>query len=178
MPEVEEVRVGDPAQMVLHNARRKARAALGGAGGGRPILGVDTDVVLDGRALGKADGRVGARRRLAALSGRTHSVLSGVVILSPGSGGEAAERSGVARSSVTFRELDETTIEVYLSSGEWSDRAGAYAVQGLGSMLIERVEGDLSNVVGLPVTLLFALAPELFGAAPDSAPEASHDPKP
>ena len=60
VPEVEEVRVGDPAQMVLHNARRKARAALGGAGGGRPILGVDTDVVLDGRALGKADGRVGA----------------------------------------------------------------------------------------------------------------------
>jgi len=155
VPEVEEVRVGDPAQMVLHNARRKARAALGGAGGGRPILGVDTDVVLDGRALGKADGRVGARRRLAALSGRTHSVLS-----------------------VTFRDLDETTIEVYLSSGEWSDRAGGYAVQGLGSMLIERVEGDLSNVVGLPVTLLFALAPELFGAEPDSAPEASRDPKP
>ena len=60
----------------------------------------------------------------------------------------------MARSEVTFRELDQATLETYLASGEWRDRAGAYAIQGLGSILVERVEGDFSNVVGLPVRLL------------------------
>jgi septum formation protein len=69
----------------------------------------------------------------------------------------------VASTEVTFRELDRTTLETYLASGEWRDRAGAYAIQGLGSILIERTEGDLSNVIGLPVRLLLDLAPELLG---------------
>ncbi len=106
-------------------------------------------------------------------------MLSGVVLYGASRPGEEpAERSGVARSEVTFRELDEATLETYLASGEWRDRAGAYAIQGLGSILIERVEGDFSNVVGLPVTLLLALAPELLdpagrfgsGAGPDTNP--------
>ena len=80
-------------------------------------------------------------------------------------GGEPLERSGVARTEVTFRELDRATLEAYLSSGEWRDRAGAYAIQGLGSVLVERLEGDFSNVVGLPVRLLLDLAPELMGPA-------------
>ncbi len=79
-------------------------------------------------------------------------------------------RSGIARSEVTFRELDAATVDSYLRSGEWRDRAGAYAIQGLGSTLIERVKGDFSNVVGLPVRLLFELAPELRYRAGDSAP--------
>ena len=71
----------------------------------------------------------------------------------------------MAVSEVTFRELDRTTLDAYLASGEWRDRAGAYAIQGLGSILVERVEGDFSNVVGLPVRLLLELAPELLGTA-------------
>jgi septum formation protein len=90
-------------------------------------------------------------------------VLGGIVLLGTAAGeGEREERSGVAASEVTFRELDAETLDLYLASGEWRDRAGAYAIQGLGSILIERLEGDFSNVVGLPVPLLLQLAPELL----------------
>jgi septum formation protein len=171
IPDVEELTDGPPEEVVVENARRKAAAGRQ-AGEDTLTLGVDTEVILAGRLLGKASDRTEARRRLEALSGRTHTVLSGVVLYgaSPPDA-EPAERSGVARSEVTFRELDETTLETYLASGEWRDRAGAYAIQGLGSILIERVEGDFSNVVGLPVTLLLALAPELLGPAGGSAPD-------
>jgi septum formation protein len=171
IPDVEELTDGPPEEVVVENARRKAAAGRQ-AGEDTLTLGVDTEVILAGRLLGKASDRTEARRRLEALSGRTHTVLSGVVLYgaSPPDA-EPAERSGVARSEVTFRELDETTLETYIASGQWRDRAGAYAIQGLGSILIERVEGDFSNVVGLPVTLLLALAPELLGPAGGSAPD-------
>jgi septum formation protein len=106
--------------------------------------------------LGKPASEPEARERLEVLSGRTHEVLSGLVLVG---GGE--ERAGVARTHVTFRDLDRATIDFYLRSGEWRDRAGAYAIQGLGSILVASVHGDFSNVVGLPVTLLLELAPEL-----------------
>ncbi len=170
VPEVEEITEGDPAEVVTENARRKALAGLEHARPGSLVLGVDTEVVLDGRVLGKASDPSGARARLRALSGRTHAVLSGVVLLGPAGEG-SPERSGVSRSEVTFRELDEETVNSYLRSGEWRDRAGAYAIQGLGSTLIERVRGDFSNVVGLPVRLLLELAPELRDPAGGSAPE-------
>ncbi len=165
IPDIEELTDGVPEEVVVENARRKAAAGRQ-AGEGPLTLGVDTEVILAGRLLGKASDQTEARRHLEALSGRTHTVLSGLVLYgaSPPDA-EPAERAGVARSEVTFRELDETTLETYLASGEWRDRAGAYAIQGLGSILIERVEGDFSNVVGLPVTLLLALAPELLGPA-------------
>jgi septum formation protein len=166
VPEVEELRDGRPEDVVVENARRKAAAGLRAAGEEGLTLGVDTEVILDGRLLGKAADRAEARERLEALAGRTHTVLSGVVIYGARcSGSERVERSGVARSEVTFRELDEATLETYLASGEWRDRAGAYAIQGLGSILVERVEGDFSNVVGLPVRLLLELAPQLLDAA-------------
>jgi septum formation protein len=144
--------------VVLENARRKARAVveLTDAGSGDLVLAVDTDVAIDGRLLGKAGTGAEARARLETLSGRVHEVLSGVVLLD----GEA-ERSGVARSQVGFRELEAAEIDLYLASGEWRDRAGAYAVQGLGSTLVETLHGDLSNVIGLPIALLLQLAPEL-----------------
>ncbi|TMK73829.1 MAG: septum formation protein Maf [Actinobacteria bacterium] len=166
VPDVEELRDGRPEDVVVENARRKAAAGLEAEGEGALTLGVDTEVILDGRLLGKAAGPAEARERLEALAGRTHTVLSGVVLYDasrPGS--ERVERSGVARSEVTFRELDEATLETYVASGEWRDRAGAYAIQGLGSILVERVEGDFSNVVGLPVRLLLELAPELLDPA-------------
>jgi septum formation protein len=180
VPEVEELREGAaPEELVVENARRKARAGLRMAGGdGRVALGVDTEVVLDGRLLGKAVREEEARERLVALSGRTHEVLGGVCLASAGSVSDrgrnaspnphsapgGAERVGVARSMVTFMDLDDATVERYLASGEWRDRAGAYAIQGLGSILVERLEGDFSNVVGLPLQLLLELAPELFPA--------------
>jgi septum formation protein len=83
-------------------------------------------------------------------------------------GDEVAERSGLAKSRVTFRDLTPELLAAYLASGEWRDRAGAYAVQGLGSTLVERVEGDLSNVIGLPVALLVELVPDLLAPAGDS----------
>ena len=175
VPDVEELTGGVPEEVVVENARRKAAAGLraaveaakstGEASEGATALGVDTEVVLDGRLLGKPAGRTEARERLEALGGRTHTVLSGIVLHGPArSGGEPVERSGVALTEVTFRELDRTTLQTYLASGEWQDRAGAYAIQGLGSILVERVDGDFSNVVGLPVRLLLELAPELLAS--------------
>jgi septum formation protein len=149
VPGVDELRHGDPAEVVLENARRKARAGAAIADPESIVVGVDTDVALDGALLGKPADRAGAADRLRALSGRTHDVLSGVAVIA---GGE--EEGRLARTSVTFRELAEAEIDVYLDSGEWDDRAGAYAVQGLGSAFVARVEGDLSNVIGLPIPIL------------------------
>jgi septum formation protein len=173
-PDVEELTAGAPEDVVVENARRKATAGLRAVEEpvGRPAaqgesqdaiaLGVDTEVFLDGRPLGKADSQAGARARLEALAGRTHTVLSGLVLCGGAiSGGKPVERSGVAATEVTFRGLTPALLDIYLASGEWRDRAGAYAIQGLGSLLVERVEGDFSNVVGLPLGLLLELAPEL-----------------
>lgn len=168
-PEVEELRSGlDPEGLVLENARRKAAAGLDKLGEGADeavVLGVDTEVFLDGEALGQPTGREEAERSLRRLSGREHEVLSGLVLLGPRAlgipGSPPRERSGVARSVVGFRDLDEASLDAYLDSGEWRGRAGGYAIQGLGSMLIEGVAGDFSNVVGLPIRLLLELDPAL-----------------
>jgi septum formation protein len=163
VPDVAEVRSGDPDVVVLENARRKAHAGRAKAGGEGLALGVDTDVAVDGRLLGKPEDEGGARERLKTLSGRTHEVLSGVVVLDTAIGSEIpVERSAITRTEVTFHPLDRETIDLYLASGEWRDRAGAYAIQGLGSILVARLQGDFSNVVGLPVALLLQLAPNLI----------------
>ena len=167
-PDVEELREGpDPESLVLENARLKALAGLEAAGdeGWSVVLGVDTDVFVDGRMLGQPEHRADAEERLRLLSGREHEVLSGVCLLGPKAAGipgaPLRERSGVARSLVTFRDLDDTILAAYLDSEEWRGRAGGYAIQGLGSILIDRVEGDFSNVVGLPIRLLLDLDPAL-----------------
>jgi septum formation protein len=154
IPEIEELGEGEPEAVVVENALRKARVA---ASPEALVIGCDTEVVLDGRVLGKPGDEVSARGMLDALSGRTHEVLSGLAIVDG-----RAERSAVAATAVTFRYLDERLLSLYVSSGEWRGKAGAYAIQGLGSMLVESMEGDFSNVVGLPVRLLLGLAPELF----------------
>ena len=161
-PNVPEATEGEPDRLVVENARRKAKAGLTVAPVGTVVLGADTEVVLDDRVLGKPADEAAALAHLEALSGRSHTVLTGVALLGASGPGEEPERTGVARSVVTFRDLDAATLHTYLASGEWRDRAGAYAIQGLGSILIERLEGDFSNVVGLPVPLLLDLAPELF----------------
>jgi septum formation protein len=155
---VEELREGEPAEVVLENARRKARAGLEAAAPDALSLGCDTEVVLDGVVLGQPEDEDAARELLRALGGREHEVLSGLALVEAG----AKERSGVERSTVRFRELDNATVERYVATGEWRGRAGGYAVQGLGSALVDRVQGDVTNVIGLPLGMLWALAPELF----------------
>jgi septum formation protein len=164
VPDVQELTGGLGSEaLVLENARLKALAGREAAGREEGVvLGVDTDVFLGEEPLGKPADRAEAEQRLRALSGRTHTVLSGLCLL-PADPASAPhrERSGVAESLVTFRQLDDASIGTYLASEEWRDRAGGYAIQGLGSFLIEKVQGDFSNVVGLPLRLLLALAPEL-----------------
>ena len=161
VPEIEELEEGEPELLVIENARRKAHAGRALAGDAL-TLGVDTEVALDGRVLGKPSHEAEARAHLEALSARDHEVLSGVVVLDSAIEGPIpVERSGIARTQVTFNALDEPTIELYLSSGEWRGRAGGYAIQGLGSILIAGLQGDFSNVVGLPIALLLQLAPDL-----------------
>jgi septum formation protein len=153
-PEVEELGEGEPEAVVLENARRKAGAV---ERPGALVIGCDTEVLIDGEVLGKAGNEGQARNHLKRLSGRQHEVLSGLVLVGPDAG---QVRSGVARSTVSFRELDEKDIESYVESGEWRERAGGYAIQGLGSRLVAGVEGETANVIGLPVRLLLELAPD------------------
>lgn len=151
---VEELSGGDPEFEVLENARLKARAvARDGI-----VIACDTDVVLDGKALGKPADAGESRAYLDRMSGRAHTVMSGLVVMV-----EGEERSGLERTSVVFKQLSEADKERYVAFGEWEGRSGGYAIQTLGSTLVERIEGSVSNVVGLPVGLLLELAPELFG---------------
>lgn len=152
VPGVEELTGGDPELEVVENARRKA-----GAVEGRVVVACDTDVVLDGRALGKPGDEREAREYLDRMSGRAHTVMSGLVVLVDGE-----ERSGIEKTTVVFKDLETGEKERYVAFGEWRGRSGGYAIQTLGSTLVERVEGSVSNVVGLPVGLLLELAPELF----------------
>ena len=112
---------------------------------------------MDGRALGKPEDEARAREYLELLSGRAHEVLSGLVVLRDGE-----ERSGLERTTVVFKDLDAEEKERYVRFGEWRGRSGGYAIQTLGSTLVERLEGSVSNVIGLPVGLLADLAPQLF----------------
>lgn len=156
MPEVEELVEGDPSELAVENALRKARAAAGRAGAGQTVLGADTAVALDGAIYGKPPTEAEAAAFLRALSGRTHSVHSGIAVIEAG-----VERTAVARTDVTFRELDEATLRWYLDSGEWRERAGGYAIQGRGAALVDRIDGDYLNVVGLPLATLLRLKPSL-----------------
>ena len=157
LPEYEEQLGGsDPAQTVRENARGKARS-VAGAGVGRPVLGVDTEVVLDGRVFGKARTAAEAEAMLEALAGQTHEVVSGLCLLTP-----AWEEVVHEVTRVSFRELDARDLAAYVGIGEWEGRAGAYAVQGRGAALVERIEGDYLNVVGLPAALLVRLLATRF----------------
>jgi septum formation protein len=142
--------------LVRAHALGKARSVEGQAGE-RPALGVDTAVVVDGRAFGKPSGPEEAERMLEALSGRTHEVVSGLCLLT-----RAWEEVAHETTAVTFRPLTARDIAHYVHGEEWRDRAGAYAIQGLGASLVERIEGDYLNVVGLPAALLVRLLAERF----------------
>ncbi len=149
---------GEPWKTAEHNAAGKAREVLGRVrlAAGELVVGVDTVVVIGGRVLGKAADEAEAHRFLGLLAGTTHEVISGLCLRAPG-----VERVAHDTTRVTFRELDAAAIERYVATGEWRERAGAYAIQGVGSALVQAVEGDYFNVVGLPVALLVGILREL-----------------
>ena len=156
-----ELAAGPPEEVVLENAFRKARAAADAPAGSAdgPVLGVDTVVTLGQRIFGKPADRDAARTTLTQLSGRDHAVLSGVCLIHDG-----ATRTAAARTVVRFRPLTDSQIEAYLATGEWRERAGGYAIQERGALLVTAIEGDYLNVVGLPVATLVDLAPWLIAA--------------
>jgi nucleoside triphosphate pyrophosphatase len=157
IPEYEEDASGaDPAMEVERRAQGKARSVAAVADG-RPVLGVDTEVVLDGRVYGKPADAAEAEAMLDELSGRTHEVVSGLCLLTPAWG---EVRHAVTR--VAFRALTPRELGLYVASEEWRERAGGYAIQGLGAALVERIEGDYLNVVGLPAAVLVDLLAERF----------------
>ena len=153
-PDYEEV--GDDP---VEHAAGKARSV---DGGDRPVLGVDTIVVCDGRTLGKPADATEAEQMLETLSGKTHEVISGLCLRTP-----AWEELHREVTRVSFRPLTPRDLATYMASGEWENRAGGYAIQGLGAGLVTGIDGDYLNVVGLPaarlVWLLAARFPGLYG---------------
>jgi septum formation protein len=141
-----------PEPHVRRLAEAKARALVARAGR-RPVLGADTVVVVDGEILGKPVNDDDARRMLFMLSGRRHQVVTGVCVM------EASTESvtGVAVTTVELSPLTAPEIDWYVRSGEPMNKAGAYAIQGLASRFITRIEGSYSNVVGLPIALVYRL---------------------
>jgi septum formation protein len=153
--DVAEQDVGAPRAVASENARRKALAVAGDCAD-ELVIGCDTLVATGDQIWGKPPDEVAARATLRHLSGRTHEVVSGLALVVDGEVREATEIT-----LVTFRELDEPTIGWYLATREWEGRAGGYAIQGRGAVLVSRIEGDYLNVVGLPVAALLALEPQL-----------------
>ena len=154
--DAEELTEGAARDVVVENAVRKAQAVEGDL-----VLGADTEVFLDGRVFGKAGNEGEAEAYLRELSGRAHEVWGGIALRE---GGELRTAHAVTR--VTFAQLDDSRVDWYLATGEWRERAGAYAIQGYGSALVESIQGDFWNVVGLPVPQLLRLAPQLLYQRP------------
>ena len=148
-----------PVELVRAHAEGKARSVAGEAGE-RPVLGVDTAVVLGDAVLGKPEGEGDAVDMLTRLAGQTHVVVSGLCLLAPG--WEVVDH---AETRVTFRDLTPRDVARYVATDEWRNRAGAYAIQARGAALVERIEGDYLNVVGLPAALLVGLLADRFPGA-------------
>ena len=150
----------DVYDLVREHARGKARSVAHLGGPHRPVLGVDTAVAVGGAILGKPANATEAERMLEQLAGRTHTVVSGLCLLT--AGWEVLEHEA---TSVAFRELTPRELAQHLAHGEWEGRAGGYAIQGRGAALVERIEGDYLNVVGLPAALLVRVLAERFPGA-------------
>ena len=187
--DAEELPAGNPIEVAVENARRKAQAVARGTSvlpqpahtrpgqdtspatragstpaapvspSSLPVVGVDTVVVLDGVIYGKPADAAEARSTLERLAGRTHEVVSGLAVVE-----DTQTRTASATTRVTFRDIDPATLDWYLATEEWRERAGGYAIQGRGAALVAGIEGDYLNVVGLPVTALLELLPGILHA--------------
>ena len=146
----------DPAEYALQIACRKCAAALAEAGPEDAVIAADTVVYLDGLLLGKPRDPAEAAAMLSRLSGRTHTVCTGVAVAFRG-----GTRTLCQQTRVTFYDLSRSLIDWYVSTGEPMDKAGAYGIQGRGALLVRDIAGDYSNVVGLPVAALYRLLVEM-----------------
>jgi septum formation protein len=145
----------DAVDLVREHARGKAHSVP--IHDERPVVAVDTAVTLGGKIYGKPQSTNAAVEMLERLGGKTHLVVSGLCLLTP-----HWEFLDHVATRVRFRPLTPRDIATYIASGEWQDRAGAYAIQGLGGALVEQIEGDYLNVVGLPASLLVRVLAERF----------------
>ena len=136
-----------PEQSVVRLALEKAEA-VAAKNPESLVIGADTAVAIDGTAIGKPADRADARSILRRLSGRTHEVITATAFILVS---EKIRRSSLCRSSVTFHELGGEEIDLYLDTGEYKDKAGGYAIQGFGKVLIKSYDGSFTNIVGLPV---------------------------
>jgi septum formation protein len=153
---IEEVSSGPPEEQVLTRARNKAQDVANRHAG--VIVAADTVVVLDGKILGKPRSQAEARQMLRSMSNREHTVLTGLCVLSTKTKGH---RQAVEKTTVCFRALSDEEIDAYLDTGEYEDKAGAYAIQGRAAVFVERICGDYFNVVGLPICRLHLLLTEM-----------------
>jgi septum formation protein len=144
---------GEDAEAYVQRLATAKATHVAGAHRGRPVLGADTTVVVDGEVLGKPRDAAEAAWMLRRLSGRSHKVLTGVCLI----GLDGRADTAVASTTVEFRPLSATEIEAYVASGEPMDKAGAYAIQGGAGRFVTRIDGDYDNVVGLPVALIQAM---------------------
>ncbi|HMO80505.1 MAG TPA: Maf family protein [Pyrinomonadaceae bacterium] len=160
VPEIDESELPDesPDEYVVRLAKAKA-SVIGSKRPAELILGADTTVVVEGRIIGKPADAPEAAEMLRLLSGRWHSVLTGIAVAR----GDSLE-VGVQSTRVKFSELSEAEIDFLIRYGEPLDKAGAYAVQAQAALFIESIEGDYWNVVGLPVNLLYETIRRIFNA--------------
>lgn len=165
--DAEEIAAGDPPAVVIENSLLKARAVAATRPQGDPapsgpapddlVLGADTVIAHAGEVIGKPADADEARAIMRRLAGEDHQVLGGIAIVGP----SGMERTACVATDVRFRQLTETEIDLYVATGEWRDRSGGYAIQQRGASLVQRIEGDYLNIVGLSVVELLKLAPEL-----------------
>ena len=154
----ETLRDGEEAEAYVRRLAGEKAAAVAATRLFGLVIGADTVVVSDAGVLGKPRDEEDARRMLRLLGGRWHEVLTGVALVRVETGRVVV---GCERTRVRFGALSEAEIEAYVATGEPSDKAGAYAVQGRAALFIEAIEGDYWNVVGLPVRLVYKLAREI-----------------
>jgi len=146
--DAEEIKIGEPQEVVLHNALAKLHAAAE-LHPGRTVLAADTVVAYAGKILGKPKDEADAKTMLKMLSGHKHQVFTGLAVLENG-----VEKSLAVASDVEFFELTDAEIDAYVACGEPLDKAGAYGIQGRGAMLVKGISGDYNNIVGLPLASL------------------------
>jgi septum formation protein len=144
---------GEDAEAYVRRLATAKATHVAAAHRGRPVLGADTTVVVDGEVLGKPRDAAEAASMLRRLSGRSHNVLTGVCLI----GADGRTEAAVASTTVEFRPLTAAEIATYVASGEPMDKAGAYAIQGGAGPFVTRIDGDYDNVVGLPVALIQAM---------------------
>jgi len=140
----------------LRRLAQEKGEAVSAQAGGRPVLAADTIVMIDGQILGKPADAGDAKRMLRLLSGREHTVVT-AVYLRWLDNGSVRRQTRIERTAVEFAPLTDAEIDWYIASGEPMDKAGAYAVQGLASRFVTRISGSHSNVVGLPVSVVYQL---------------------